>query len=235
MKLSEKLLLIASWLEHEDNAILIDAENDDMCLKIVASALTEAADAIRAGAEDVKLVEPEIVSPQALEEMAAVASAFDESGDELLQKQASVLDEILLTLGAPKGALEVSKKLEDNRIVELKKKYQGIKKEHDEMNKISDAEEAIKKSPVYKEYRILEAPLNTRYCPDHPGAMIARVGEHQWQCMMDHKLYDFESGYTTLNGNKVPGGGVDKQTPVHQDQGQMMFDTRQDKLNTISN
>jgi len=235
MKLSEKLLIIASWLEHEDNAVLVDAENDDMCLNIVASALTEAADAIRACVEDVKLIEPDVMSAEALSEMAAVATAFDESGDELLQKQASVLDEILLTLGAQKGALEVSKKLEENRIVELKKKYQGIKEQHDEMNKISDSVKAIEKAPIYKEYRILESPLNTRYCPDHPGAMIARVGEHQWQCMMDHKLYDFESGYTTLNGNKVPGGGVDKQTPVHQDQGQMMFDTRQDKLNTISN
>ena len=64
----------------------------------------------------------------------------------------------------------------EKRIDLLKKKYHDPKEELDKMNKISDSQKAIDKSQMTKEYRILEAPLSTRYCPDHAGAQITRVG-----------------------------------------------------------
>lgn len=223
--------MVASWLEDPENALLVDAETDDACLTAVASALVKAAEVLKAGAVEVSDVEPaSALTPEALDEMAAVAQAFDESDDELLKKQASVLDEILLTLSAPKNAIHEHKKAEDDRIEQLKKKYKDTKEQQDENIKVSDALKALEKSPYYKEYRPLEAPLSTRTCPDHPGALIARVGEHTWQCMLDKKIYNYDVGFTTMQGNKVPGGNVESQTPMQWDQGNMVFDSRESRL-----
>lgn len=232
MKLSEKLLLVASWLESSENDLLVNAEDNEDCLNVVASSLVKASEAIKAGAAEVSKVEPETtITSEKLDELAAVAAAFDESGDELLMKQASVLDEILLTFAAPRNALAAAKHMEDDRIEQLKKKYKDTKVKQDEMNKVSDSVKDIEKSHDYKKYRILEAPLNTKYCPDHAGVSTIRVGEHRVQCPMDHKIYDYETGYTTLDGNKVPGGSVSEQTKVMQhENGHTVFDTRNQRL-----
>jgi hypothetical protein len=76
----------------------------------------------------------------------------------------------------------------------------------------------------------MEAPLSSRYCPDHPGVQIARVGEHMWQCELDKKSYNFETGFSLNNGSRVPGGDVAQQTqgvnvPYH-----AIFDTREGRL-----
>jgi len=232
MKLSEKLLLVASWLESSENDLLVNAEHDENCLSVVASSLVKAADAIKEGAEEVSKVEPETdITSEKLDELAAVAAAFDESGDELLMKQASVLDEILLTFAAPKNAVAAAKQMEDDRIEQLKKKYKDPKVKQDEMNKVSDSIKDIEKSPTYKKYRVLEAPLSTRTCPDHAGAQLARVGEHRWQCCMDHKVYDYDTGFTTLDGDRVSGGSVSEQTKVMQhENAHTVFDTRNQRL-----
>jgi hypothetical protein len=122
--------------------------------------------------------------------------------------------------------------LEDKRIEELKKKYEQPREELAKTNKYSESEKAIAKSNMTKQYKILEAPLSTRYCPDHPGVQIARVGEHMWQCEMDKKSYNFETGFDLNNGSKVPGGDVAQQTqglsvPTH-----AIFDTREGRLGT---
>lgn len=232
MKLSEKLLLVASWLESSENDLLVNAEYDENCLSAVASSLVNAAEAIKAGAEEVSKVEPETdITPEKLDELAAVAAAFDESGDELLMKQAGVLDEILLTFAAPKNAVAAAKQMEDDRIEQLKKKYKDPKVKQDDMNKAGDAIKDIEKSPSYKKYRVLEAPLSARTCPDHAGAQLARVGEHMWQCCMDHKIYDYDTGFTTLNGDRVSGGDVSEQTKIMQhENAHTIFDTRSQRL-----
>jgi hypothetical protein len=230
MKLSEKLLIVASWLEDSENDLLVNAEFDDNCLSVVASALVKAADALKDGAEEVSKVEPNGLSSEQLDEIAAVAEAFDESEDDLLRKQASVLDEILLTLAAPRGSSSAYRRMEDDRIEQLKKKYKDVKPYQDELNKVSDSIKAIESSPYYKQYRPLEAPLSSRYCPDHPGALIARVGEHTWQCVLDKKVYNYDSGFKTLQGNTVPGGTVEEQTPTHMEESHTVFDTRESKL-----
>ena len=79
-----------------------------------------------------------------------------------------------------------------------------------------------------KEYRPLEASLMTRFCPDHPGVMMNRVEDRVFQCSLDQKTYDFENGYTTLKGNKVPGSSVNNN---HFDNNQQVsFSTREDLM-----
>jgi hypothetical protein len=56
--------------------------------------------------------------------------------------------------------------------------------------------------------------LSTRYCPDHPGTQVEIIPDSRSvQCPMDGKVYNYLEGYTTYDGQKHPGGSVDKQTP----------------------
>jgi hypothetical protein len=212
--MNEKMLALAAWLEDAENDILKDC--DDAALEVVATALVNAAESIRDGAEVFNVEKISLITEKSLEEMAAIAEAFDASGDELLMKQASVLDEILMTISSSGDAIFNYKKAESDRIDELKKKYEDVKKKLDEMGKIKEAGKEIEKSNVYKEYRTLEAPLKNRYCPDHAGAQISRVSENDWQCAMDGKIYNYETGFTLLNGDKVPGGDVSGQSHLQQ-------------------
>jgi hypothetical protein len=84
-----------------------------------------------------------------------------------------------------------------------------------------------------KEYKTLEAPLNSRSCPDHPGAQIKRIGEHEFQCSLDGKVYNYESGYKMLDGSKVPGGDVAGQTQMQMTHHQVFDsvpDTRAERM-----
>lgn len=175
-----------------------------------------------------------------LQTLAMMAEELDKTGDPELIKEASVLDEILLTLAAPRDAKEAFKLAEDKEVERLREKYrsEGRERAYDfprtELErdlKTADAIKAIQNS--IKEYRPLEAALNTRTCPDHPGAQMARVGDDKYQCSLDKKIYDYLSGFTTLKGNKVPGGDVSSQTQALGDRAveHSSFDTRESKLN----
>lgn len=59
----------------------------------------------------------------------------------------------------------------------------------------------------------LERILTTRYCPDHIGVQAFRVNENIYQCPLDGKVYNFNSGFTNYKGQRVPGGSVSEQTP----------------------
>jgi hypothetical protein len=235
MRIAEMLTAIANWLESPDNEALLLAEYDQECLKVVAASCVEAANALKTAAEQVEGIEPpeeSKITPESIVEIAALASAFDASGDPELKKQASVLDELLLSIAAPPNAYAERKDLQEQRLVEIKKKYEDPRKELHDTNLIGRSEKAIDKSEMTKQMRILEAPLSSRYCPDHPGVQIARVGEHMWQCEMDKKTYNFETGFELNSGEKVPGGDVAQQTqglnvPYH-----AIFDTREGRLGT---
>jgi len=233
MRISEMLIAIAKWLESPDNEALLLAEYDEECLKVVASSCVDAANALKVAAEKVESMEPaeeSTITSESIESVANLAAALDSSNDPELQKQASVLDELLLSIAAPPNAANQIKQLQENRLVALKHKYDDPRKEHHDTNLIGKSEKAIEKSEMTKRLAILEAPLSSRYCPDHPGVQIARVGEHMWQCEMDKKTYNFDSGFELNNGTKVPGGDVAQQTqglnaPYH-----AIFDTRQDRI-----
>jgi hypothetical protein len=233
MRIAELLNAMASWLESPNNEALLLAEADENCMKVVAESCVLAAALLKTAAEEVDLLEPpaeSVLTPESLDEIANLATALESSNDPQLKKQASVLDELLLSIAAPPNAYAERKDLQENRILELKKKYEKPREELHAQLRVSNTEKAIEKSNFTKEYKILEAPLNTRYCPDHAGAQIARIGEHMWQCELDKKTYNFETGFELNNGSRVPGGDVAQQTqglniPYH-----AIFDTREGRL-----
>lgn len=236
MRISEMLQAIASWLESPNNEALLLAEYDEKCLEIVAHSCVNAAKTLKIAATELEGIEPPAdskITPESIEETAKLAEALDSSDDPALKKMASVLDELLLSIAAPPNAFAERKDLQDQRLVELKKKYEDPSKELKETNLINNSEKALDKADVLKRYNILEAPLSTRYCPDHAGTQIARVGEHIWQCELDHKTYNFETGFELNNGAKVPGGDVSLQTPTSLNvPSHAIFDSREGRLSS---
>jgi len=235
MRVAELLNAIASWLESPDNEAMLLAEHDDESLTATATVCFEAAQALRKGAADVDAIEPSEyseLSPNSIDHIVELAMAFDASDDEDLKKSASVLDELLLTIAAPPGSLDQFKSAKDEHLDSLKRQYQDSKGTPTQKKKLGDAEKAIKSSPYYKEYAPMEAALSCRTCPDHAGAQMARVGEAMFQCSLDKKVYNYQTGYTNEKGEKVPGGDVALQTEK-MDMGEphSMFDTRESRLN----
>jgi hypothetical protein len=232
MRISEMLYTIASWLESPNNEAILLSEYDDNCLRIVASSCVEAAACLRKAALEVDNIEPvesTNLTSESLDRLADIATAFDESGDPELQKQASAIDELLFTIASPPNLMENKKRAEDNRLEELKKKYHDSVEELKKINDINESEKKIKESGLTKDYNILEAPLSSRSCPDHPGVQMARVGDDMWQCSLDKKIYNYSTGYTLQNGSKVPGGSVANQTQTLQNY-HAIFDTRESRL-----
>lgn len=166
-----------------------------------------------------------------LDEIASLAAALDDSDDEVLKKQASILDELLFTVAANPQDYENIKAAQAKKIDELAKKYKETKEFQDKDIKVSESEKALRKSDIYsKEYRLMEAPLSTRSCPDHPGTMLSRVGDGLWQCAMDKKIYDFNGGFEMADGSKVPGSDVSLQTKVNPEVGLSLFSDRETRL-----
>jgi hypothetical protein len=244
MKTSELLKKLANLLINPDSEVLLSAEKNTESLAVVASALANAANELTIAAESLEAVEKQesnlIESIDGVETMAAIAEAFDSSEDAELKKVASVLDEILLTIGVNANEKNSFKKAEDAEIDRLREKYRNergeeaytiVKKEHD---KDINAEEAIKiMDEKIKNYRPMEHALSTRYSPDMPGVSLIRIGDDVYQCPVTKKIYNYTAGYTTMDGDKVPGTNVSNQTqqlgfrqPEHAN-----FSTRESVLN----
>lgn len=82
-----------------------------------------------------------------------------------------------------------------------------------------------------------EGSLSTRYCPDHKGVQAIRISEHVYQCPIDGKTYNYETGYVNYQGQEVPGGSVAAQTSTTSDFGGIpmrIYDSRQNVLNRIN-
>ena len=233
MRTAELLNAMAAWLASPNNEAMLLAEADEKCMQVVAESCVLAAELLKRAANEVDSIEPpseSLITPESIEETAALAAAFDGSDDPQLKKMASVLDELLLSIAAPPNAYAERKDLQEQRAITLRKKYQEPREELNKYNKKSEVEKAIDKSDMTKEYRILEWPLSTRTCIEHPGAQLSRVGEGMFMCELDHKVYSYQSGYQLYNGDKVPGGDVSLQTqglitPFHQ-----IFDSRSERL-----
>lgn len=233
MRVSELLTAIASWLESSENEALLLSEYDEKCLEVVAEACIHAADILKQAAEQTDKIEPPAetkLTTEALDHLNKIITAFDTSDDEDLKKTASVIDELLLTIATPPDWVSNYKEAQENRLDVLHDKYKATKEQLDRVNKVKESAKAIDKSPMFKEYRVMEHALNTRTCPDHPGAQMARVGENMWQCAMDKKVFNYLTGYTTEKGEKVPGGDVAAQTPEHYVEPHAIFDTRETRM-----
>jgi len=234
MRIGDMLISIAQWLESPNNEAILLSEYDDDCLKVVSESCIQAAMLLKTAAKKVESIEPpeeSKLTSQSLEELAAIATAFDASGDPSLKKQASVIDELLLTIAAPPDALNSKKAAQDQRIKDLQQKYQNPNKELTSLNQNEEALKAIKDSGMTKEYRLMEHALNTRYDPDHPGSLVYRVGDGLWQSEMTKKVYDYNQGFALMDGSKVPGGNVSEQTQMDQREYHSIFNTRESRLN----
>lgn len=234
MRISELLHSIASWLSSPDNEAILLAEYDEECLKKTAEGCLIAANVLKKTAEEVDKIEPEqeetAMTPENIEGLADIATAFDESGDEYLQKQASLIDELLISIAAPKYAAKKMKDKNESKIDELKQKYQDIKKSLIDKNMIQEATTSITKSNIYnKQKRPLEAALSTRYCPDHAGSPLKRISSEESQCSLDNKIYNFKEGYRMLDKTEVPGGSVELQNEGLEENTESAFDTREDR------
>src|SRR6266852_3365074 len=127
MRIAEMLNAMAAWLESPTNEALLLAEENEECMKVVAESCVLAAALLKQAADEVDClepVEPSKITPESIEEIAALAAALDSSDDPKLKKQASVLDELLLTIASPPGALAEKRAADDYRIEELRKKYE---------------------------------------------------------------------------------------------------------------
>jgi hypothetical protein len=158
------------------------------------------------------LVEKE-VTPTDLDAVAALAEEFSKSGDALLRRQASVLDQVLLTFAVPEVRME-EKKAYDEKIAQIKENLKKTPSEKKAKVSFDPKQVADVVDKNVKKYNPLEAPLKTRNCIDHPGHHLIRVSDDVYQCSLDYKEYNFKSGYTTLSGNQVPGGDVALQSQV---------------------
>lgn len=216
---------LAAQCESCDHEVLILAEDseNESALNIVAHTLLTVSQLLKVASAEINVLAATSVNidQQTIEEMTALAEEFDKSGDPILQKQAYVIDQILINMansGMTKEAKRDVEKLYDLS-PEMHKAFGGdamVKAFHDKI----------------KEYRPMEAPLTTRTCPDHPGAQIKRVDDGKFQCSLDNKIYDYNEGFTTMKGNKIPGGDVALQTKtMHDTLGKEMgFSTRSDLM-----
>lgn len=86
-------------------------------------------------------------------------------------------------------------------------------------------------------YQKVEAhALSTRYCPEHQGVQMGRVGELTYQCPLDGGTYNWDTGWTDYDGNQHPGGSVAGQTPDSSGYAipHRIFDSREEILNRVN-
>jgi uncharacterized protein (UPF0305 family) len=175
-----------------------------------------------------------------LESLAELASELDSSDNPVLQKKASLLDEILLTISAPKGAAARIKAARDEELDKLYHKYrlqtaEKLYSNQEELAKLNQIESIAKDvEKGIKEYRPLQYPMSTRYSPDHPGVMMIRLADNLYQDPITGKQYNYEEGYTLDDGTKVPGGSVIEQTKLQREMGASPFTTREDVIAEVS-
>lgn len=242
MSVSKSLKKLAESLEQNADSVLAEAEGDPALFAAVAEVVANSVLHLERAAEKFRGTEPE-VSVETLETIAQLASALDESDDEKLQKKAELLDELLVTISAPKNAVTQAKARNEKELNRLREEYRAKAREDlykqrgerlDNMHEKQAVRDKVKNQ--VKDFRPMEAPLQSRYCPDHPGVGMIRVADRVFQCALDKKIYNYEAGYTTQKGNRIPGTSVERQ--VHDwgeyEPGHAVFDTRQNMMSRFA-
>lgn len=235
MTVSNGLKDLAKKLQENADSIIAESEHNPSLFNYVIETIAAASHTLEKAASDLDGKEP-VNTNEILETIAGLAQSLDETGDDILVKKASLLDELLITISAPKSAMAQSQAKSEDEINKLRakyrsetieKKYNGNADKLDEQAKKAEIAKAFKDQ--VKEYRPLEAPLMTRYCPDHPGAGVIRIADRTYQCSLDKKIYNWEAGFTTVKGNKIPGGGVEYQNKDWgvRGEGHTVFDSRE--------
>jgi hypothetical protein len=81
----------------------------------------------------------------------------------------------------------------------------------DELDDNCQFEMADRIDDIIKESKYGGRILSSRYCPDHRGVSLFKVDEDQFQCPLDGKIYDYNMGFITYDGEVMNGGSVGKQ------------------------
>jgi hypothetical protein len=231
---------------HDHPAIIAAEESgSDLVLRTVATALVSAEDALHRAVANIEHISEKVagnLDEEDIDAIAAIATAYEESDDPSLAKQASVIDQLLINF-AQKNELERHKRAQYDEINRLREKYrnqsherayENPRKEHERDIQSTESGQLINKQ--IKRYRPMEASLSTRYCPDHPGTGVTRIAEFTYQCALDKKIYNWAEGFKTMKGNEVPGGSVSEQTGALGDRAleQMNFSTREGRLTSTA-
>jgi len=204
---------------------------DDEQLEEILQKLMEAADLID---EACALLEPHCsISDESLDDLETLTDELDEAG---LTKEASAIEELLLTVGS-KGIKKAYTDAAEKKYEDLKKKYRdkSLERAYPEKKISKEVEAAINElNKKIKKYRPQEAPLSSRYSPDMPGVQLIHIGDSAWQCPITGKVFDYTDGFTTASGNVVPGTSVENQTQHAMDfaaNSQPIFSTRDQIIN----
>lgn len=154
---------------------------------------------------------------QSPERLASLADKLDAMG---LTKEADLIDETIQKL-----AKDVEWQKEDSK-TEQSKRY-NAKYNNEQTFQQPKIEKPKKIEHHIPEYRNSEnKALSTRYCKDHPGVMLNRVGEGIYECELDHKRYNYELEY----------GSVAAQTPSTSNISlpSRLFDPNEERLNRVN-
>lgn len=238
MAISLDLRELANKLEKNSDELLVNAsrKNPEVFEK-VATAVAAASTLLEDVADDMDANADHSMTEQQWDEAVATIKAFRETGDDFLKKHASVMEEILLSIGAQKNAAKESRKATEDEINRLRAErrrsrmeeaYIKPRDEHHDMWNSKAQAKAVEQQ--VKRYVPLEAPLQTRYPPDRPGGQMTRISDHVYQDITTGIIYDYKAGYTTQKGNKIPGGSVENQTRQlgdYRNQSTSLFETRE--------
>jgi hypothetical protein len=246
MAISMDLRVLARKLEKNSDDILINASTKGpKAFEKVATAIAAASTLLEGVADEMDQNAEFDITPQQLDDLAALAFEFDKSENPLLKKQASVLDELLLSIAAPKNIVNKSRKATEDEINRLREELRKARREeaydephkaHADMNNAKEQAKAVEQQ--VKRYRPLEAPLQTRYPPDRPGGQMTRITDHVYQDIVTGIVYDFKAGYKTQKGNEVPGSSVENQTRQlgdYRNQSSSLFETRDSLMGRYAN
>src|SRR5690606_12982409 len=161
MTTKREIFKIAKQIEDKFVAIEdLDTKKDSELISLIA-AFSSSLEKMASTYEDSQ------VDTQSLEELAALASAFDLSGDPELQAEASVIDQVLFALATPNEVVAKINLVYDKELEELRKtrrsqdldeKYSGPREKLHEMHGTKAIADAVDK---VRRYRSMEAPLST--------------------------------------------------------------------------
>jgi len=216
---------IISYLENPENELMVSAESESHRLDRVASLLVEASERIKqAKAIACGLEDDEQTFIEALESLAAAYDTYGsmtKQASKINEEKRSVIDELLMTVAADPTAILRAKIAATKKLKDLKEEFRknreaiSVQKGLQKINRTDVAEKRVKDSGVTNEPTIvspMKYPRESRTCPEHAGALVARVGDGVWQCSLDKKVFDFNEGFTTITGEKVTGGSIASQS-----------------------
>lgn len=141
-----------------------------------------------------------------LEKLVKLAAELDETDPE----KADVIDKFIYSFAKVTDE-EYFKAREDG----MNKVYKDNEKDFRDSMDSDSLKKTVDKTLKQYEKRDFPITLSTRYCPDHPGESLSRIGDGLYKCNLDGKVYDWAGGFNLLSGARVPGGTVALQTELY--------------------